>query len=344
MAQTLIIGDIHGCHDELQDLLAAAGLAAEDRIVSLGDMVDRGPQDAAVVRFFRDHPQADAIRGNHEHKHTLQRAGLLRVDLSQQIARRRMGEAEHAAFCTWAAELPLHHQLPEALLVHGFVEPGVALEDQQPQVLLGLTSGERHLQETLSAPWYTQVEHPTPIIVGHRDYHRSGQPLVYQDRVFGLDTTVYAGGRLTGLLLPAFRLISVPARADHWTVTRTQNADLRYEQTPLESLTWDRARAVLAAYRRHPPVASHHRQRQGRLAAMMHAAEAQVQALLAELEAAASLPPPDRERWIAQHPHGRLLARQIHGTPVDGPAVERYLRRPSDALIPQALPEPQKSH
>ncbi|TVS11508.1 MAG: hypothetical protein EA424_23705 [Planctomycetaceae bacterium] len=41
--QHLIIGDIHGCFDELQDLLQAAGLASDDQIIALGDIVDRGP-------------------------------------------------------------------------------------------------------------------------------------------------------------------------------------------------------------------------------------------------------------------------------------------------------------
>ncbi len=40
--QHLIVGDIHGCFDELQDLLQAAGLAPDDQIIALGDIVDRG--------------------------------------------------------------------------------------------------------------------------------------------------------------------------------------------------------------------------------------------------------------------------------------------------------------
>ena len=41
--QTLVIGDIHGCYDELQALLDKAGFTEGDAIVSVGDRVDRSP-------------------------------------------------------------------------------------------------------------------------------------------------------------------------------------------------------------------------------------------------------------------------------------------------------------
>jgi hypothetical protein len=40
--KTLVIGDIHGCFAELQELLEAAGLLEGDAIIALGDIVDRG--------------------------------------------------------------------------------------------------------------------------------------------------------------------------------------------------------------------------------------------------------------------------------------------------------------
>jgi len=43
-----------------------------------------------------------------------------------------------------------------------------------------------------------------------------------RDRVFGVDTGACHGLALTGLLLPARRLVSVPARADHWARVRKQ--------------------------------------------------------------------------------------------------------------------------
>ena len=48
---TLVIGDIHGCYDELQTLLDKAGLSSGDKIVAVGDIVDRGPETPEVLGF-----------------------------------------------------------------------------------------------------------------------------------------------------------------------------------------------------------------------------------------------------------------------------------------------------
>ncbi|MEL6341491.1 MAG: metallophosphoesterase [Myxococcota bacterium] len=331
----LIIGDIHGCYDELRDLLGAAGLTDDDEIIALGDMIDRGPQNEAVLRFFRDHPNARSIRGNHEHKHVAIRDDKTRPALSQQITRRDMG-GQLQPFFRWMAGLPISLQLDDALLTHGFFEPGVSLDKQQPDVLMGLLNGERHLQTARSRPWYEDVDHATPIIVGHRDYHRNGQPLAYRDRVFGLDTTVYGGGRLTGLLLPAFRFVSVPARGDHWTRAREQNADLRYRQTPLDKLTWERARMVMAAYRLHPPRSVYHRRRQQRLSAMMFAAEKTRDALMRDLrqtlEDHQMLSADDFAEKFHDHPYQSTLARWRRSGAVDSADLERCFRRPAELL------------
>ena len=70
MAQrTIIVGDIHACWQELQRLLERCGRTSEDEVVSVGDLVDRGPEPAEVVRFFREDGNAIAILGNHEDRH-----------------------------------------------------------------------------------------------------------------------------------------------------------------------------------------------------------------------------------------------------------------------------------
>ena len=53
----LIIGDIHGCYDELQQLLDKSGISDDDEIIAIGDLFDRGPKPREVFRFFRDTPR-----------------------------------------------------------------------------------------------------------------------------------------------------------------------------------------------------------------------------------------------------------------------------------------------
>jgi serine/threonine protein phosphatase 1 len=217
--KTLVVGDIHGCWDEFQALLDAAALGAGDRIISLGDLVDRGRQSPRVLRFFRDTLNASAIMGNHERKHVRAARGETNAALSQIITRFQFGE-DYAAALDYMASLPAYLELPEADLVHGFFEPGVPLARQRDTVIIGTMSGDTYLQETLDRPWYALYDGVKPLIVGHRNYLASPVPLLYPSsaapRVYGLDTGCVYGGALTGLLLPDFRLFSVPSRVNYW--------------------------------------------------------------------------------------------------------------------------------
>jgi serine/threonine protein phosphatase 1 len=219
----LLVGDIHGCHAELLDLLDRAGLGPDDEVLAVGDLVDRGPKPGQVFDFFRRRAGASSVLGNHERKHLRWARGELEPALSQRIARQQLG-GDYPDFLAFAAALPLYRELPEALVVHGFWEPGVPLEGQRATVLAGTLSGEAHLRENYGRPWYELYDGPGPLVVGHRDYRRDGGPFVWRDRVFGLDTGCVHGGRLTGLVLPAWRFVSVPARADHWLAVRARFA------------------------------------------------------------------------------------------------------------------------
>jgi Icc-related predicted phosphoesterase len=42
MGRTIVIGDIHGCFDELTDLLNLVKLQRDDRVVAVGDLIVRG--------------------------------------------------------------------------------------------------------------------------------------------------------------------------------------------------------------------------------------------------------------------------------------------------------------
>jgi hypothetical protein len=228
--QTFVIGDVHGCYLELQDLLDAAGLASGDAIVGLGDIVDRGPQTPEVLRFFREQPLARTLLGNHERKHVRAARGEVSLSLSQRITREQLGETMYPGAVSFMGTLPLFVELPEATLVHGFFEPGIPLHAQRPAVVCGTLGGDYHLKRTYMRPWYELYEGDKPLLVGHHNYLGNGQPLVYRERVFGLDTACVLGGRLTGILLPAFRLVSVASRENYWRRTRAEYETARVRQ------------------------------------------------------------------------------------------------------------------
>lgn len=63
----LIVGDVHGCFDKLTRALEAVGFepSAGDRLFSVGDLVDRGPESEGVL-WWLDQPWFFAVAGNHE--------------------------------------------------------------------------------------------------------------------------------------------------------------------------------------------------------------------------------------------------------------------------------------
>ena len=60
------IGDVHGFSVTLEALLDACDLSMNDRVVLLGDLIDRGPDSFDVVRIARCDPRIQCVKGNHE--------------------------------------------------------------------------------------------------------------------------------------------------------------------------------------------------------------------------------------------------------------------------------------
>jgi len=218
---TLVIGDIHGCYNELQALLDKAGLANGDKIVAVGDIVDRGPETPQVLGFFQNTPRAYALMGNHERKHVRASHGEIQLSVSQRISQFQLAEAYPEAV-SWMGTLPLFLDLPEAIIVHGYLEPGISLSEQNPSIVCGTMGGERILRDHYDRPWYELYDGERPVIMGHLNYTNSDQPFIYQDKVFGLDTSCVMGKALTGLLLPSFQIISVPSRGNLWERVRRE--------------------------------------------------------------------------------------------------------------------------
>src|ERR1700743_346295 len=63
--RTIIIGDVHGCLDELRALVQRARRDPADRVVLVGDLVAKGPDSAGVVAWARE-SGAGAVLGNHD--------------------------------------------------------------------------------------------------------------------------------------------------------------------------------------------------------------------------------------------------------------------------------------
>ena len=61
-----VIGDVHGYAETLISLLDRLNLDSLDRVVLLGDLIDRGPNSAEVIKIAREDPRIFSVLGNHE--------------------------------------------------------------------------------------------------------------------------------------------------------------------------------------------------------------------------------------------------------------------------------------
>jgi serine/threonine protein phosphatase 1 len=214
-ARSVIVGDVHGCFEELMQLLEEVALRPEDQLISVGDLVDRGPRSPEVVQFFRQRPNTVVLMGNHERKHV--RAVF---SYAQEITRLQFGAGYDEAV-RWMQTLPYWYEDEHVRVVHAALLPGVPLAEQPPEILCGTTSGERELAALVpEGAWHDRYDDAKPVAFGH---HVVGQaPLVRDGKVFGLDTGACHGWALTALSVPDFTLTSVPARADYWAAAKVQ--------------------------------------------------------------------------------------------------------------------------
>ncbi|AXK34074.1 serine/threonine protein phosphatase [Streptomyces armeniacus] len=226
MPRTVIVGDIHGCFDELRALLDKIGLRPDDRLVSVGDLVDRGPAPGEVVRLFRERPNSFAVMGNHERKHV---RGIF--SYAQEITRLQLGD-RYAETVDWMRTLPYYFENEHVRVVHAAVRSGTPLHEQREEILCGTTRGERDLAALFpESHWHDHYTDAKPVVFGH---HVTGRtPLVRDGRIYGLDTGACHGWNLTALCVPGFTLHSVEARADHWAYVRR-----RWQLPVLKSRPW----------------------------------------------------------------------------------------------------------
>ena len=142
--RTIVVGDVHGCALELYELLEKVKfMPNRDRLISLGDLVDRGPYVHGAVDYFMR--RGEAIIGNHEQSQLRYydrwvEGGRSTKQIDIDTICRFKADYHRDSFMSlepkhfeWFKSLPLSLRIPEynVLLVHAGVVPQVPLEDQE---------------------------------------------------------------------------------------------------------------------------------------------------------------------------------------------------------------------
>jgi diadenosine tetraphosphatase ApaH/serine/threonine PP2A family protein phosphatase len=216
--RTIVVGDIHGCYDELLALLERAALGARDRVVSVGDLIVKGPKNREVLDLFMGDERFAAVLGNHDRALRLHWRGERATLKEAQEKVRAELEDERARYAGYLESLPLMIDLGSYLVVHAGVRPRVALSEQSEEDLTELRTLGADRTSREGVPWYERYDDDKIVLFGHwpASAPRRGP------RAIGLDTGCVYGYQLTAYILETGEFLSVEARRAYETPKRPQ--------------------------------------------------------------------------------------------------------------------------
>lgn len=233
-----IIGDIHGCADELQDLMGQLGCALAwsephgeravtvtpppgRKMIFLGDLVDRGPNSPDVLRIVMSMVAAGTaycVQGNHERKFGRWLEGrkvTIAHGLQQTIDQvETQDRGFRAALPAFLDDLRSHYWLDGGRLAvaHAGLKAemvGRGSGAVREFALYGETTGEiDSFGLPVRADWAAHYRGETAVIYGHTPVPEAQ----WINNTLCIDTGCVFGGKLTALRWPEKTLVEVPAR------------------------------------------------------------------------------------------------------------------------------------
>ena len=208
MGRTIVIGDIHGCFEELRDLLKVVELRTDDRVIAVGDLIVKGPQNREVLDRFIEDDRFSAVIGNHDRAiRQYWRGEPVRLTKEQKetVAQLESGRERYSAYLR---SLPFTINLGSHLVVHAGVRPGVPLRRQMSSDLTEMRTMGANPPSRKGVPWFDVYRGRRVVLFGHWP---AKSPRVGR-RALGLDTGCVYGGCLTAYIIELNQFVSVPAR------------------------------------------------------------------------------------------------------------------------------------
>lgn len=207
-SRTIVVGDIHGCFDELMDLLDKLDFGASDRIVSVGDLITKGPKNGEVLELFMTDSRFETVIGNHDLAFRRFWSGEeVELKSSQKETHKEL-KNEKDRFMPYLNSLPFMIDLGSHLVVHAGLRPNVELHSQTTEDLTQIRTLGEDRESKDSTPWYEVYDGEKVVLFGHwpAPEPRRGK------MALGLDTGCVYGHQLTAYTIETDELNSVPAR------------------------------------------------------------------------------------------------------------------------------------
>ena len=233
-----IIGDVHGCFDELQALLGKLEYPRDDRkAIFLGDLCDRGPKTPETLELVMNmvkSGKALCVPGNHDAKLVKYLSGKnvgLTHGLSDTVAQLERKSSEFAnEIKDFLDSLIGHYVLDDGKLVvahAGMIEKyqGKSSGRVRNFALYGDTTGESdEYGLPVRLDWASEYRGKATVVYGH-----TPTADVYSvNNTHNIDTGCVFGGKLTAYRYPEGEFVSVPAQREYYEPVKPLKPVLEY--------------------------------------------------------------------------------------------------------------------
>ena len=205
--RTIVVGDLHGCYDELMALLEKAEFSQEDRLVCVGDLITKGPKSREVLEVFMTDARFTTVIGNHDLA-LRRRWNGEDIDLSSaQKETHKELKGEKDAYTSFLNRLPFMIDLGSHLVVHAGLRPNVELHSQTTGDLTRLRTLGADRESDEGTPWYHVYYGEKVVLFGHwpAPEPRRGK------KAIGLDTGCVYGYNLTAYIIETDEFVTVKA-------------------------------------------------------------------------------------------------------------------------------------
>jgi hypothetical protein len=212
--RTIIVGDVHGCFDELLKILDAASYdESNDELIFTGDLINKGPNSLGVLKWLHERPNVKKVLGNHELR-------FLEAAKDPKSAPKKMQfllnelKKDIDVWCEYISSWPMYVETSDYLVVHGGVVPDKHPSETLPFITANIRywDGTGEDMHNKSDPaWYELYKEKKLVIYGHWAI----QGVMIRENTIGLDSGCVYGRKLSALILPERKIVSVDANKSY---------------------------------------------------------------------------------------------------------------------------------